>query len=74
MGYALPYRVQIVEMFVLIVGTTGLGLCTLLIVRYLIDYIIPSGDIKQLIVLAFGLLLIPALSGLFRVWQRKLSS
>ncbi len=29
MSYALPHRDQIVEMFVLIVGTTGLGLCTL---------------------------------------------
>ncbi len=74
MSYARPYWIQILEMFALIVGTTGLGLCTPLIVRYLIDHVIPSGNIQQLIILSAGLLLIPALSGLFRVGQRKLSS
>jgi ATP-binding cassette subfamily B protein len=74
MGYARPYWFQIIEMFILIVGTTGLGLLTPLILRYLIDHIIPSGNIEQLIFLAVGLLLIPSLSGLFRVWQRKLSA
>ena len=73
-GYARPYRLQIVEMFILILGTTGLGLLAPLIMRYLIDHIIPSGNIEQLILLAIGLLLIPSLSGLFRVWQRKLSA
>jgi len=74
MGYARPYRLQITGMFVLILGTTGLGLLTPLIMRYLIDHIIPSGNIDRLILLAFGLLLIPSLSGLFRVWQRKLNA
>jgi ATP-binding cassette, subfamily B, bacterial len=73
-GYARPYRLQIIEMFILILGTTGLGLLTPLIMRYLIDHIIPSGNIAQLILLAFGMLLIPSLSGLFRVMQRRLSS
>ncbi len=74
MGYARPYWFQILEMFILILGTTGLGLLIPLILRYLIDHIIPSGDIEQLIFLAVGLLLIPSMSGLFRVWQRKLSA
>jgi ATP-binding cassette, subfamily B, bacterial len=74
MSYASPYRFQIIEMFILIVGSTGLGLLTPLILRYLIDHIIPSGNIVQLIFLAVGLLLIPSLSGLLRVWQRKLSA
>ncbi len=73
-GYARPYRFQIIEMFILILGTTGLGLLTPLIMRYLIDHIIPSGNIKQLIFVAIGLLLIPSLGGLFRVWQRKLNA
>jgi ATP-binding cassette subfamily B protein len=73
-GYARPYRFQIIEMFILILGTTGLGLLTPLIMRYLIDHIIPSGNIEQLIFLAIGLLLIPSLNGLFRVWQRKLNA
>jgi ATP-binding cassette, subfamily B, bacterial len=74
MGYARPYWFQIIEMFTLILGATGLGLLTPLILRYLIDHIIPSGNIEQLIFLAVGLLLIPSLIGLFRVWQRKLSA
>ncbi len=74
MAYARPYRLQIAEMFLLILGTTALGLLTPLILRYLIDHIIPSENIEQLIFLSVSLLLIPALSGLFRVWQRKLSS
>lgn len=73
-GYARPYRIQIIKMFILILGTTGLGVLTPLIMRYMIDQIIPSGNIEQLILLAIGLLLIPSLSGLFRVWQRKLNA
>jgi ATP-binding cassette subfamily B protein len=74
LGYARPYRFQIVWMLILILGTTGLGLLTPLIMRHLIDHIIPSGNADQLILLAIGLLLIPSLSGLFRVWQRKLNA
>ena len=74
MSYARPYRLQIVEMFILILGTAGLGLLTPLILRYLIDHVIPSGDIEQLVLLAVGLLLIPSLGGLLRVWQRRLSA
>jgi ATP-binding cassette subfamily B protein len=73
-GYARPYRIQILEMFVLILGTTALGLLPPLILRDLIDDIIPSGNLEGLVLLAIGLLLIPSLSGLFRVWQRKLSA
>ena len=74
MTYARPYRLQIIGMFVLIVGTTGLGLLTPLIVRYLIDQVIPSKNVDHLILLAIGLLLIPSLGGLLRVWQRRLNA
>ncbi len=74
MGYARPYLRQIIEMFLLIVGTTCLSLLVPLIMRYLIDHIIPSGNITQLILLAIGMLFIPGLSGLFRVWQRRLNA
>ncbi len=72
--YARPYRLKIIEMFVLIAATTGLGLLVPLIMRYLIDTIIPSGNITQLIYLAVGMLFIPLLSGLFRVLQRRLNA
>jgi len=74
MGYARPYLRQIIFMFILILGTTGLGLFVPLIMRYLIDHIIPSGNITQLVILAIGMLFIPGLSGLFRVWQRRLNA
>ena len=74
LSYARPYRFQIIEMFILILGTTGLALLIPLILRDLIDNVIPSGNIEQLVLLAIGLLVIPALSGLFRVGQRKLSA
>jgi ATP-binding cassette subfamily B protein len=74
MGYARPYLRKIIAMFALILGTTGLGLLVPLIMRYLIDHIIPSGNISQLVMLAVGMLFIPALSGLFRVWQRRLNA
>jgi ATP-binding cassette subfamily B protein len=72
--YARPYRLQIITMFILIIATTGLGLLVPLIMRYLIDDIIPSGNITQLIYLAVGMLFIPLLSGLFRVLQRRLNA
>ncbi len=74
MGYARPYLAKIVTMFLLIVGTTGLGLLVPLIMRYLIDHIIPAGNIEQLVILAIVLLFIPAVSGLFRVGQRRLNA
>ena len=73
-GYARPYRIKIFAMFILIPGIIGLGLLTPLIMRYLIDHIIPSGNIEQLFFLAIGLLLIPSLGGIFRVCQRKLNT
>ncbi len=74
LGYARPYRLQIILMFLLIAATTGLALLVPLIMRYLIDHIIPSGNIQQLIFLAIGLLFIPLVSGIFRVWQRRLNA
>jgi ATP-binding cassette subfamily B protein len=50
LGYARPYRVQIIAMFILILGTTGLSLLIPLILRNLIDVVIPSGNIEQLVV------------------------
>jgi ATP-binding cassette subfamily B protein len=74
MGYARPYRFKILAMFILIVATTGLALLPPLMIRYLIDHVIPSANVRQLVLLSLGLLLIPALSGLFRVGQRTLSA
>jgi ATP-binding cassette, subfamily B, bacterial len=74
LSYGRRYRVKIGAMLVLILITTGLGLLMPLIMRYLIDKIIPSGNINQLILMAVALLIIPSVNGLIRVSQRRLNA
>jgi ATP-binding cassette, subfamily B, bacterial len=74
LGYSKPYRWQIAGMLVMILLTTGLALLTPLILRDLIDRTIPAGDIDRLVLLAIGLLLIPALNGGINVIQRRLNA
>jgi ATP-binding cassette subfamily B protein len=74
MGYAHPYRWQIAGMLVLILLTTGLNLLNPLIFRQLIDKTIREGNIKQLVMLALALLLIPAINGFIGVVQRRLNA
>ena len=71
MGYSQPYRWQIIAMLFLILINTGLTLLTPLILRQLIDVTIPEKRVDQLVFLALGLLLIPALGGLISVFQRR---
>jgi ATP-binding cassette subfamily B protein len=74
LSYANPYRLKIIGMLALILLSTGLGLITPLIFRRLIDTTIPSGDVRGLILLSSLLLLIPLLSGLISVFQRRLNA
>jgi len=74
MRYGRPYRWQIIIMLAMISVNTGLTLLTPLILRDLIDRTIPSGNLNRLVMLAFGLLLIPALGGLISVIQRRLNA
>jgi ATP-binding cassette subfamily B protein len=69
--YARPYRLKIIGMLIMILITTGLALLTPLIFRNMIDQTIPSGDINRLVLLALALLLIPILSGVINVIQRR---
>jgi ATP-binding cassette subfamily B protein len=62
LGYARPYRARIVVMLMLILATSGLGLLTPLILRTLIDRVIPAGDLTALLWLTLALLVIPAFS------------
>jgi ATP-binding cassette, subfamily B, bacterial len=73
-AYSSPYRWHIFGMLTLILINTGLTLLTPLILRQLIDVVLPSGDVQRLVMLAFTLLLIPALGGLINVWQRRLNA
>jgi ATP-binding cassette, subfamily B, bacterial len=74
LGYSKPYRWQLITMLLLILVSTGLTLLTPLILRDLIDKTIPSGNVQRLIMLAFALLLIPAVGGLLGVIQRRLNA
>lgn len=73
-AYARPYRWEIAGMLAAILLTTALSLVTPLIFRRMIDVVIPSGNLQQLAVLALALLLVPLLSGLIGVMQRRLNA
>jgi len=72
--YARAYRFRILAILLLILTQTGLMLLTPLIIRDLLDRTIPAGDLPRLIHLALALLLIPALSGIIGVSQRRLNA
>ncbi|HEY9088093.1 MAG TPA: ABC transporter ATP-binding protein [Anaerolineaceae bacterium] len=74
LGYALPYRLRIVGMLLLILASTGLTLLNPQILRDLIDNTIPSGNVRRLGLLALALLAIPLFSGIISVAQRQLNS
>src|SRR5512143_1984351 len=72
--YAAPYRWPIISMLALILASTGLTLLTPLITRQLIDRTLPQRDLRQLVILAASLLVIPALGGFIGVGQRWLNA
>src|SRR3990172_1335505 len=74
LGYSSPYRWHIIGMLVLILINTGLTLLTPLIMRQMIDVVLPAKDIQRLVQLSLTLLLIPAIGGLINVWQRRLNA
>ena len=71
--YAKPYRVKLFLLLILIMVGIGLSLLSPLIVRELIDKAIPAKDMNNLILLASGLLALPAVTGGVNVIQRRLS-
>lgn len=74
LAYSRPYRWQITGMLVAILIGAGLTLLTPLILRELIDKILPGGQLDRLVLFSLGLLLIPALGGAINVWQRRLNA
>lgn len=74
LSYGKPYTWQILIMFVLIILTTGLNLITPLILRQLIDHILPDGNTRGLAIAAIALLLIPLITGVISVGQRRLNA
>ena len=74
LNYAKPYWSQITGMLVMILLSTGLSLVTPLIFRQMIDKVLPSKDMHQLVLLAVALLFVPILNGGISVIQRRLNA
>jgi ATP-binding cassette subfamily B protein len=74
LAYARPYWNHIGGMLVTILFTTGLSLVSPLIFRHLIDTVLPSKSINQLIIFALALLLVPLVTGGINVVQRRLNA
>ena len=74
LSYARPYWSHLGGMLVTILISTGLSLVSPLIFRNLIDRVLPTKDMNGLMQFALALLLIPVMSGLVGVIQRRLNS
>ena len=74
LAYARPYWWHLVGMLVTILISTGLSLVGPLIFRQMIDVVLPSKNINQLILFAFALLLLPIVDGIVGVFQRRLNA
>jgi ATP-binding cassette subfamily B protein len=72
--HARPYWGQIGGMLAMILMSTGVGLVSPLIFRRMIDTVLPSKDLNQLVMLAIGLLMLPILNGGIAVIQRRLNA
>jgi len=74
LNYARPYWGHITGMLVMILLSTGVSLVSPLIFRTMIDKVLPSKNINQLVMLAIALLILPILNGGISVVQRRLNS
>lgn len=74
LGYARPYRTQIIIVLGSILFTAFLGLMTPLLFRQLIDVALPTRDGVMLNLLAIGIVLIPILNGGIAIVQRHLTA
>jgi ATP-binding cassette subfamily B protein len=74
LNHARPYWGQITGMLVMILLSTGVGLVSPLIFRRMIDTVLPSKNLNQLVMLAIALLILPILNGWISVIQRRLNS
>src|SRR5215211_6020348 len=74
LAYARPYWWHLAGMLVTILISTGLSLAGPLIFRQMIDVVLPSKNINQLILFALALLLLPVVDGVVGVFQRRLNA
>ena len=74
LAYARPYWWHLAGMLVTILIGTGLSLVGPLIFRQMIDKVLPSKNVNQLILYALALLFIPIIDGVIGVYQRRLNA
>lgn len=74
LAYGRPYARRTALLLVTIIATTVLGLLTPQILRDLFDNVLPNADGERLNLLALGLVAIPLVSGVIRVFQRRLNA
>src|SRR5215470_4224364 len=74
MGYAWPYRWLIAGMLLASLRSVGLGRLMPLILHELILGTLPNSDFARLNLLALALVVIPAVSGLIGVCERRLNA
>ena len=73
-AYAWPYRGHLAILLFLILVMTGLNLVNPLIMRTLIDRAIPEKNLTLLLWLSIGLLVVPTISALLHVMQRRINA
>ncbi len=74
LAYARPYRRHIAGMLGTILLSTAISLVSPLILKHLIDRVLPSKNMSQLALMAGALLLLPILNGGVSVIQRRLNA
>lgn len=74
LGYARPYTGMVVLVLAAIISISLLELLPPLLLRRLIDVVLPNKDLRGLNLLALALLAIPVVSGLIDVVQRYFSA
>jgi ATP-binding cassette, subfamily B, bacterial len=74
LGYAKPYRRQIIGMLILILISQGLSLLGPVLYGQIIDKALYQGDGGLLDRLALVIIVLPILNGVIGVWQRYLNS
>lgn len=74
LSYGLPYRGKIVVLLLFILAITGLNLVQPLVLRRLIDAVIPGKDMQGLLTLSLVLLVLPVVGGFMSVSQRRVNA
>ena len=73
-SYARPYARLIVASLLTILVSTGIGLISPQLFRYMIDVAIPERDPRMVTLLAVGMMVVPLLTGIIGVFQRRLNA